>query len=43
VWFHSLLKPEGQGIGQLHIGEDGRDRAALRRPSLGMDDLTIRV
>ncbi len=28
---------------QRHMGEDGRDRAALRRPSLGMDDLAIRV
>jgi class 3 adenylate cyclase len=43
VWFHHLLKPQVQGIVQIHIGEDGRDRAALRRPSLGMDDLAIRV
>jgi hypothetical protein len=28
---------------QIPICEDGRDRAALRRPSLWLDDLTIRV
>src|SRR6266571_1564656 len=43
VWFHHFLKPYVQGIVQIHIGEDGRDRAALGRPSLGIDDLTIRV
>jgi hypothetical protein len=29
-----LLKPQVQGIVQIHIGEDGRDRAALRRTLL---------
>src|SRR5262245_56202998 len=43
VWFHDFFKPYVQGIVQIDISEDGRDRAALGRPSLGMDDLTIRV
>src|SRR6267142_5993015 len=43
VWCHHLLQPEVQGIVPRPIGEDGRDRAPLRRPSLWMDDLTIRV
>src|SRR5215471_3370385 len=43
VWFHHFLKPYVQGIVQIDISEDGRDRAALGRPSLGMDDLTIHV
>src|SRR5919197_927707 len=43
AWFHNFFKPDVQGIVQIDIGEDGRDRTALRRPSLGMDDLTIRV
>ena len=43
AWFHYFIKPYVQGIVQRDIGEDGRDRTALGRPSLGMDDLAIRV
>ena len=43
AWFHYFCKPDVQGIVQIDIGEDGRDRTTLRRPSLGMDDLAIRV
>ena len=43
VGLHHWLTPAVQGIVHRHLGEDGRDRAPLRRPSLWMDDLTIRV
>ena len=43
AWLHHLLKPYVQGIVQRDSGEDGRDRTAWRRPSLGMDDLAICV
>jgi len=43
AWVHSLSKPSVQGRVQRDIGEAGRDRPALGRPSLGMDALAIRV
>ena len=42
-WLHPWLTPAVQGRVHRHLGEDGRDRAPVRRPSLGMDDLTLRV
>jgi hypothetical protein len=39
---HHLLKPDVQGIGQLPRGEDGGERAAVRRPRRGRDDLASR-
>src|SRR5215831_7528718 len=43
AWFYDFFKPDVQGIVQIDISEDGRDRTALGRPRLGMANLTIRV
>ena len=43
AWFHDFFPPDVQGIVPIDIGEDGRDRPAWRRPSLGRDALTLRV
>jgi hypothetical protein len=43
AWFSDFCHPEGQGLGPIDLGEDGRDRTALGRPRLGLDARTSRV
>ena len=43
VGLNALVTPEGQGIGQIHIGKDGCARAALGGPGRRGDALALRL